>query len=237
MAPYAGASAVSFAGNTVTGQQVSVGANKFQYERTQAWTIFGAVNLLGYPAGAAGAMIISSNVQTSPGFPGYEYWIDTSCLPHVRLISNIQTPNYIGKIGSINVCDGKWHMLAASYDGSSTAAGVLIYEDGVVDPAPTVESDTLSATIVSGTQTLLIGNQTNHLDFWIRGALDEYSLHNVARSPSYIAAHSSPTSLPTIDANTVLMYHFDDDAGTSATDASGGGNAGTLSSSQQWFPN
>jgi hypothetical protein len=235
-APYAGASALSFGGtdqSIAVDQFVITGAGKFTYERTQAWTAFGAVQLLGVPPLGS---IIFSNAQTSSAFPGYELWVDSSCFAHVRIISNIATPNYIGKVGSVHVCDGTWHMLAASYDGSSTAAGVLLYEDGVIDPAPTVESDTLSASIVSGTQTFTVGNQTAHGDFFVRGALDEFSLHNVVRDATYIGAHSSPSSLPTIDGNTVLMYHFDDNTGFTAADASGGGNPGTLTSNLQWWP-
>jgi hypothetical protein len=51
-------------------------------------------------------------------------------------------------------------------------------------------------------------------------SIDEFSIHNVVRSASYIAA-ISPTNLPPIDANVQLMYHFDEGDGTIAYDASG----------------
>ena len=115
--------------------------------------------------------------------------------------------------------DNKWHFVAASYDGSSLASEVKLYIDGVFYPNNVVQN-TLSGSIVDGAQIFMIGNQPNHQDFWLRGLIDEFSLSNVVRSASYIAAHSTPASPPSVDANTVLFYTFDEGTGTTATDLS-----------------
>jgi len=39
--------------------------------------------------------------------------------------------------------------------------------------------------------------------------MDEFFLSNISRSPSYIATYTTPSTLPPVDANTVLAYHFD----------------------------
>ncbi len=86
--------------------------------------------------------VIFSNVPASgPPYPGYELWIDTSGHLRVRLINN-QPSNYLDVTGATNVVDGKKHFVAASYDGSSTAAGVKMYVDGVPETT-TILADVL----------------------------------------------------------------------------------------------
>jgi hypothetical protein len=118
------------------------------------------------------------------------------------------------------VCDEGWHFVAATYDGSSSAAGVIIYLDGTLQ-AMTTESHALTGSIVAAGQQMLIGNQNGRSStYFARGYIDEFSIHNVVRSASYIAA-ISPTNLPPGDSNVQLMYHFDEGDGTIAYDASG----------------
>jgi hypothetical protein len=97
---------------------------------------------------------------------------------------------------------------------------VNIYLDGVLQ-AMTTESDNLTESIVAPGQQMLIGNQNGRSStFFARGYIDEFSIHNVVRSASYIAA-ISPTNLPPVDANVELMYHFNEGDGIIAYDASG----------------
>jgi Concanavalin A-like lectin/glucanases superfamily len=190
--------------------------NVLQYERTQPWTVMAAIKMFSKPPEAN---IIFTNVLAGKPYSGYEFWVDASGFLHVRIINNIVN-NYIGKVGTTNVCDSTWHFVAATYDGSSLAAGVKIYLDGVLQPM-TTESDSLTGSIVAPGQQMLIGNQNGRSStFYARGYIDEFSIHNVVRSASYIAA-ISPTTLPQIDANVQLMYHFDEGDGTIAHDASG----------------
>lgn len=229
----AGTAGVAFGVSSITvADTITIGSH-LTFERTQPWTAFAAIQAKAVPTLAG---MIFTNATTGPGFPGYEVWIDGDGLVHVRIISNVVTPNYLGVIGSQNICDGKVHMIAVSYDGSSTPAGVKIYVDGVQDTNTTTESNTLSATIVSGTQTFMVGNQANHLDFAFRGEIGFFSLDNVVRSAAYIAA-VTPTALPTNDgANTSLYLTLNDDAGTTAVDSSANAFNGTLTSASMWYP-
>ena len=56
----------------------------------------------------------------------------------------------------------------------------------------------------------------------------------MVRSAAYIAQNSSASLMPPIDANTVLAYGFNEDAGTVAHDLSSNGYNATLSSSSMW---
>ena len=144
--------------------------------------------------------------------------------------------NYIDVQSSVVVTDGKWHNVAVSYDGSSSASGVKIYLDGVQDTATTIVANSLTGSIVSPTHgPLIIGNQTNW-PFALNGSLDYFSISNEVRSAAYIAQYSSPGSTPPVDANTVLYYNFNEDTGTVAHDLSSDGYAATLSSSSMWTP-
>ena len=72
------------------------------------------------------------------------------------------------------MADGQWHDVAVSYDGSGSASGVKIFEDGVQDTATNVLADSLSGSIVSPTQgPLIIGSQT--------GRLTTFELQRLAR--------------------------------------------------------
>ncbi|HTD14239.1 MAG TPA: LamG domain-containing protein [Chthoniobacterales bacterium] len=192
--------------------------NVLQYERTQPWTAMAAIKMFSKPPSEM-ANIIFTNVLAGEPYSGYEFWVDASGFLHVRIIRDIAN-NYIGRVGTTNVCDGNWHFVAATYDGSSSAAGVNIYLDGTLQPM-TTESDTLTGSIVAAGQQMLIGNQNGRSStFFARGYIDEFSIHNVVRSASYMAA-ISPTNLPQVDANVQLMYHFSEGDGIIAHDASG----------------
>jgi hypothetical protein len=213
----------------------TVGSGILTYEYTQPWTSMSAIKLHAKPAGAG---IIFSNATTSPAFPGYEHWIDSNGKQHVRLINNITTPHYIGVIGSQNLVDGLWHVVTATYDGSGTAAGVKLYVDGVQDTSATVESDTLAGnTIVGGTQTWMLGNQANHLDFNLVGGMSYFSLSNIVRSGSYIASHATSGTKESVDANHSIFFALDEGSGATLTDTSSGGHNATLNNpASQWRP-
>src|ERR1700757_1199864 len=190
--------------------------NVLQYERTQPWTAMAAIKMFSKPPEAN---IIFTNVLAGKPYSGYDFWVDWNGFLHVRIINNIAN-NYIGKVGTTNVCDSSWHFVAATCDGSSSAAGVKIYLDGVLQPM-TTESNSLTESIVAPGQQMLIGNQNGRSStFYARGYIDEFSIHNVVRSAGYVAA-ISPTNLPQVDSNVQLMYHFTEGNGTIAHDASG----------------
>ena len=128
----------------------------------------------------------------------------------------------------------------ATYDGSSTAAGVKIYVDGVAQ-ADTVASDTLTASIVGSgvdaatTQSLIVGSQQG-LDnkYYFGGLIDDFNLSDTVRDAAYIATHSDAADLPPIDAFTQLYLDLDEGTGLTAHDTSGNNRNGTLTSESMW---
>jgi Alpha-L-arabinofuranosidase B, catalytic/Concanavalin A-like lectin/glucanases superfamily len=214
--------------------------NVLQYEYTQPWTVFGAIQIWGV---TLGPQIIFSNVTTNSGgpvpnsFPGYELWVDAehNCRLIVRVISNVTVNEYMGVYGTTSVCDLKKHFVAASYDGSGLAAGIKLYVDGVQETTA-VETDSLGGhSIVFAGQSFYIGvQQTN--GFPLHGMLGHFQLDNVVRSAGYIATYATPSSLPPIDGNTALSLALTGGSGTTAIDSSGNGLNGTLTSANMWVP-
>jgi Concanavalin A-like lectin/glucanases superfamily len=75
--------------------------------------------------------------------------------------------------------DGKWHAFAACYDGSSSAAGVLVYVDGLLQ-ATSIITDALTATVVD-TVELRVGARANDTSWWV-GNVDNIAIYNVELS-------------------------------------------------------
>ncbi len=209
---------------------ITVGADALKYEYTQAWTCIAPVKLFRKPVEAS---MIFTNVSNASAFPGYELWINENGKLHIRVINNITT-NFIGVYGTTVLDDGEWHVLAGSYDGSGTAAGVKLYVDGVLETMVT-ESDTLSGqSITGGVQTFRVGNQTNHFDFNLLGHMGYFSLSDVVRDATYIAAHATPATRETVDSDHSLFYDFSEGSGTTVTDLSASALNGTLYSVAMW---
>ena len=154
----------------------------------------------------------------------------------VRIMGNWSGSGVLGLIdvkGTTNVCDGLYHVAAATYDGSSSAAGVKIYLDGIPQTLITV-ADSLTTTTITGSQVFYICNQLGS-NFSIN-FMDFYQLHNIARSSSYIASHSSG-ALPLIDANIVLSHDFEEGRGATTVDGSGNNLTTTFFNSSAYWIN
>jgi len=216
--------------------------NVLQYEYTHPWTVICAVCCLfapnSGPTGVTGMMFTNVPDPANAAFPGYEFWINGDGRPHVRLM-HIAGAQFVGVYGSTNVADGKWHVLAASYDGSGLAAGVKIYLDGALETV-TVESDTLGGNTIKSTDPLhpnnyLIGNQTGE-PFAMPGAIGLFRQFNTVKSQAYIQQYKINQLIPAIDSSCVLAPKLNEGGSNTTTgDLSGSGLTGTLSSSSVWL--
>lgn len=86
----------------------------------------------------------------------------------------IVNPNRLQVDTNNSFNDGAWHHVCFTYDGSSSAAGVTIYVDGVLQ-AVTVIFDSLSGTIVSATN-FSIAARTGGAGAFFAGRIDEVSV-------------------------------------------------------------
>jgi hypothetical protein len=79
--------------------------------------------------------------------------------------------------GATSVNDGQWHHVAATYDGSSTAAGVALYVDGVVQ-TNLVIADTLGTNSLVNTEGFDIGAGSGNGPQPFNGDIDEIDVFN-----------------------------------------------------------
>lgn len=230
-----------------SGQKIllnSAGKAALNWDRTQAWSVLFAIRKATVPGDGAhpgsDAHVIFSNVA-APGtsYRGWEAYFDVSGRVVIRIMSaafgtSVGT-NYLERRSTNNICDDKVHIVCITYDGSSTAAGVKVYVDGVAETMTTAR-DTLTGTLVnSPVNDFWIGNQiTFDTIYMLEAALDHFMVYDRALSGAEVAARSTVATLPGVEANVVLRLAMDEGTGTTVADSSGNGYDGTLTSSTQW---
>lgn len=211
----------------------TLAAAALQFERTQPWTMFCQIQVVETPqGGVTDAAILFTNVLGASPFTGYEVWIDQFGLLRCRIINTAFT-NICSVVGSINVCTGLPVMVAVSYDGSSTPAGIKMYVNGVKDTGMTTEYNTLSASIISAGQIWEIGNQLN-FTFGLIGYMGFISMDATARGSLYIGLYGLGKLPPNDASHTQLYLTFADQTGTTITDHSASGFNATLAFASEW---
>ena len=137
------------------------------------------------------------------------------------------------QVTSTSFKDGAWHHIVMTYDGSSTAAGLKVYVDGVI-PAFTNPYDALTATVVT-TDPLYIGARKSLANetYW-DGNLDEAAIYNKALSAAevteiYNQGTTNDLSLLSSAANLVGWWRMGDgDTYPTLTDHGSGAHNGTM---------
>ena len=111
--------------------------------------------------------------------------------------------------------------------GNITGADGKIFVNGAnVSTTFVPQSYSAAFTIEYGAYPLYFARKADSLSFsssYFRGKLDEVRVSNVTRTAFNL------TSAPSVDANTVALWHFDENVSLTATDASPNGNNGTIS--------
>jgi hypothetical protein len=198
-------------------------------ERNQPWSCLSSFTIL--DRDFSSGSVLFTNVLNAP-YTGYEIWIHPGGTVRVKIMHSFSTGEYLEVDGHTLVADGSMHMIGVSYDGSSTAAGVKIYVDGVPD-AMTTNMDNLSATIVTGAGDLWIGNQSGNV-WGMNGVTKFFAFSNIVRNAAYMSAHGSLATKPSVDANTTLYYDFSEGTGATLHDQSANGYNATISGNYFW---
>jgi len=119
--------------------------------------------------------------------------------------------------GTTYVEPGSWHHFALTYDSATST--LKAYLDGRLDYSNAAVTGNVSVSVQQ-----YIGYSNSG---YFYGYLDEYRISNNVR---YTTDFTVPTSKFSTDANTLALYHFDDNTGQTLTDSSANGNNGTLGS-------
>ncbi len=142
------------------------------FERTQAFSVETWFKTSTY---SAPSRDIISRIYYSSPYTGWAVRMSSGEL-NLFLDNSVAANNYINVKVAQNYADGAWHHLIVTYDGSSTAAGVKMYVDGV-SKSLTVVKDALTSSIqTSSSAALSMGATWYAGNFW-NGQLDETAIY------------------------------------------------------------
>jgi hypothetical protein len=124
--------------------------------------------------------------------------------------------------GTTNVSDGKWHHIAATWDG----ALVSLYVDGALE-----NSVAAAGSITTGVSPVLIGAGSGA--FYLNGSVDELRIWDVARTATEVNTGRLNTVSPSAT-GLVAYYQFDETSGSTLSDATANVLTGTVNNTTNW---
>ncbi len=228
------AEAVAFSAN----DYVSAG-NVLQYDSGQSWSASAVLKIDALPPAYAsnlpqgGANLIFGNTNGAP-YRGYEAWVDDEGRLRVRIMESFMDGKYIDVAGTTDIVDGQWLAIGVTYDGSSSAHGVRLFVNGVVEPVQVIK-DTLAGSSASDGP-MIIGNQLNGWEdqFQLRGQMAAFAISDQVRDAAYF--NPNDAAFDVVDSHSQLAYSFGKGSGLVAEDLSGHSNNGALSGASMWAP-
>ncbi|MFC1691007.1 LamG-like jellyroll fold domain-containing protein [Nanoarchaeota archaeon] len=153
------------------------------FERTDPFSISAWVKI----DDVSSVRLIFSKLAGPTAYPGYQFFVHTNGQIYFDLFRDSSTTKYIRVYETSNegVADGGWHQVTATYDGSSTAAGVKIYLDGDA-VSTTVGQDTLDGSMLNSVSAYIGTRSDGSYDY--KGYVDEVNVFNRELSPEQINA-------------------------------------------------
>ncbi len=198
---------------------VDMGAgSELNFERTDKFTLSAW-----YKGSGPHNTLLSKMDKEINRYRGYDVFINGGYV--TTHIINHWVSNAIRVDGTLYpVIDSAWHNIAVTYNGSSSASGVKIYVDGMIETT-SVYANSLSGSIQTpetfkvGARSLGSGT-TQHLE----GTIDEVSVWDAALTQEQIQAQMY-VPLEGSEANLVAAWNFDEAEGQIAHDLTGGDDA------------
>jgi PKD repeat protein len=173
--------------------------NIYAFERTDTFSFDFWVKLDSKPS--AGWMILARQDNYNPegqkNSQGYNIFINSNGGISFSLSHNMVggIGNWLGVGGTTDVVDHLFHHIAITYDGSSSASGVKIYVDSIVETL-TIASDSLSDTIV-GNDPFYFGAREGPA-YLFNGVLDEVGIYNRVLTGSEVSQRYLLYNIPPI---------------------------------------
>jgi len=160
----------------------------------------------------------------------YELTVSPTGIPGIYIASDPST--LVVRSATTECDDNKRHHIAGVYNADSQTLDM--YVDGQLDngilsdyppttpptPVPSSQYSDNGLSVTIGTRSAY---KTMISESKFKGIIDEVRLSNIARAPPF-----DLTVAPSVDAYTVALWHFDEGTGTTAGDASGNANHGTI---------
>jgi concanavalin A-like lectin/glucanase superfamily protein len=148
-------------------------AVSLRFERTNLFTILGWVKNT-----STATSIICGKMGNATANAGYDMSMRGSTGRwQCNLNNSVSGGNFINVSSQTVINDGKWHHVAMCYGGTSTAAGLDMYTDAVLE-TKNVHTDNLSASIANSNSFLLGGRLEPGLVFPYTGMMTRVSVHS-----------------------------------------------------------
>ncbi len=128
--------------------------------------------------------------------------------------------------GNINISDGNWHHVAATFDGTT----LKLYVDGTLDVSSTKSFNTTGTTLRIGQRS--IGDAGSEL---YNGIMDELRIWNVARTQTELQ-NNRFAEISGNSSGLVAYYKLNETSGLSLTDASVNNVTSALTAAVNWIP-
>ena len=154
---------------------VDMGAAAHAFERTDAFSF--SFWFFKNSAQTEQGSIISKMKNSAP-FRGYEVSVNNKKLG-ILIVNTYSTGNRISLTGTADIATTGWKHIVVTYDGSSTAAGVKAYVDGVEDTL-TVNTDALSGSIKDASAPFKLAARDS--SWLLKAALDDVQVYDSAIS-------------------------------------------------------
>jgi hypothetical protein len=129
------------------------------------------------------AMTLLAKQDSSAPFSGWSLQVGSSGLIYFDLVNTYSSNILEMRTNDTSYADGAWHNIVATYDGSSTPAGIHIYFDGK-DQSLTTSFNSLSASILNSIP-VTIGSR-NDTGQKYAGLLDDARIYNFALTASQV---------------------------------------------------
>lgn len=209
------------------------------FERTDPFSVSAWIRL-----NSTGAYVIASKMAASTTFRGWAF--ETASAPYLQFSMyndfgganrmSVRTTVAIPS-GAVQAPYSTWHHVVATYSGSSTAAGVKLYIDGVEITSKTTVYDTLSATTLN-TASAQIGRRSDATPLYFNGNIDDVAVYDKELSAAEVLTIFNTYDPPNLTvtgptANLVGYWKLGDgDTYPTATDSSVSANNGTYTNTE-----
>jgi hypothetical protein len=171
-------------GNTTTAWLTGSNSQTLHWERTQALTILSIVKR---SVTGINSLIIATKENSSPDFRGHYFSVSSGKLNFYLGGTAAQYLSVTETNVSINDTTD-WHTAAATYDGSSSTNGVILYTDGnanALSKAGTLNSSTLNLSTFQVGKYGVLASGASY------GSIDELRIYNTVKSQDYIKGWSN----------------------------------------------
>ena len=163
-------------------------------------------------------------VGANPNFTGYQMWI----APDNKLKAFICDGSYTLVASSSSITADTWYYAAFTVDRDGNEK---LYLNGSLNGSPV---DVSGVGNINTDTTLWIGRATHSPSLAFDGTIAEVRISDVALSDAEIADAYADGGEFENDANTVALWHLNEDTGTATGDSSGNGHGGTLTNGATW---